>query len=114
MVFILVWTTDRNTWSYIKDFQWSYVPLLLGIFVVRWIIDGMAFVTMAKHGSKANLKMTRATAIRLQGHTLTLVVPFLVGTFSMHTYQLHKEKMTVSYRAATNGALVADYIYHGD
>ena len=76
MMFILIWTTDRNTWVHIMDFQVKYIPLLLAIGVVRWYIDGMAFFTMAKHGSKASLHINRATIIRIQGHTLATVVPF--------------------------------------
>ena len=96
MVGIFLWTTDQETWSELRKFRWIFVPVVLGFGTIRWFVDGMAFVVMAKHGSLSSVSVGRATAIRLEGHTLASVVPFLVGTFSMHAYLLHKEKMRLS------------------
>jgi len=96
MVGILIWTTDGDTWTNLANFQWAYLPLILFLAVIRWYFDGMAFVTMAKHGSVSNVGLNRAANIRLQGTLVASVVPVLVGTFSMHAYLLHKEKMKLS------------------
>jgi len=96
MVGILIWTTDQTTWFLLKEFQWIFVPVLLGLGIVRWFLDGMAFVTMAKHGSRSSIRLGRAVVIRLEGSLVASVVPVLVGTFSMHAYLLHKEKMGLS------------------
>ena len=80
-----------------SQFRWEvFVPVLLIMAVVRWLLDGMAFVTMAKHGSRSSVSLGRATVIRLEGSLVAAVVPVLLGTFSMHAYLLHREKMNVS------------------
>ena len=96
MVGILVWTTDQETWVQLTEFQWIYIPILIGLGVVRWLLDGMAFVTMSKHDSRSPIRVGRAAVIRLEGSLVAAVVPVLVGTFSMHAYLLHKEKMKLS------------------
>lgn len=96
MVGIMVWTTDSKTWQQLARFQWIFIPVLLGLGVVRWLLDGMAFVTMAKHDSRSSVGVGRAAAIRLEGSVVAAVVPVLVGTFSMHAYLLHREKMRLS------------------
>ncbi len=96
MVGILLWTTDQKTWSQMIHFQWIFLPLLLGLGTLRWFLDGMAFVTMAKKSDHSGIHCKRAAIIRLEGSLVAAVVPVLVGTFSMHTYLLHKEKMTLS------------------
>lgn len=93
MVGILFWTTDQTTWSELSRFQWVFVPILLGIAILRWLCDGMAFVSMANHHS---ISVGRSTVIRLEGSLVAAVVPVLVGTFSMHAYLLHKEKLSIS------------------
>ena len=93
MVGILLWTTDKETWNYTTHFQWVYVPVLVILGIVRWLFDGRAFVTMAKHGSHSTISVLKAAIIRLEGTLVASVVPVLVGTFSMHAYLLHKEKL---------------------
>jgi len=102
MVGILLWTTDRRTWSYFKEFKLVFIPILLGLGTVRWFLDGMAFVVMAKHTrhSASPLGIGRGAVIRLEGSLIASVVPVLVGTFSMHAYLLHKQKIKLSESAA--------------
>jgi uncharacterized protein (TIRG00374 family) len=59
-------------------------------------MDGMAFVTMARMGTGTRLGVGRAVEIRLEGSLVANVVPVILGTFSMHAYLLHKEKMKLS------------------
>lgn len=96
MVGILVWTTERATWLRLAQFKWNFIPVLIGLGIIRWFLDGMAFVTMAKHGSSSSLGVGRAAIIRLEGSLVAIVIPVLLGTFSMHAYLLRKEKMTIS------------------
>lgn len=96
MVGIMLWTTKQETWAQVMRFQWIFVPVLVGLGIVRWFFDGMGFVTMAKHNSHSSINIGRAAVIRLEGSLIAAVVPILVGTFSMHAYLLHKEKLTVS------------------
>jgi uncharacterized protein (TIRG00374 family) len=96
MVGILIWTTEEETWRNLINFKLIFVPLLLGLAVVRWLIDGMAFVTMAKHGSGTKLHPVRAAVIRLEGNLIADVIPLFIGIFSMHAYMLHKEKLNLS------------------
>jgi len=93
---ILVWTTDKDTWLQMSQFRWQFIPILLALGALRWYLDAMSFVTMAKYGTEKSLSLQRATAIRLEGTLLASIVPFLVGTFSMHGYLLHKEKLKIS------------------
>lgn len=93
MIGILLWTTDHETWHYLSRFQWFFIPLILVLAVLRWFLDGMAFVTMAKHGSESSISIHKAAIIRLEGTLVSSVVPILVGTFSMHAYLLHKQKL---------------------
>lgn len=95
MVGILLWTTKQETWQQLARFQWPYIPLILFMSVIRWYMDGMAFVVMAKHGSRSTLGLNRATVIRLEGSLVGSIVPVLVGNFSMHAYLLHKEKLRI-------------------
>ena len=95
MVGILVWTTDSETWGHLRVFRLEFIPLILGLAVIRWFIDGMAFVTLAKHGSGIRIKKRRAAVIRLEGNLIADVIPFFVGIFSMHSYLLHKEKLSI-------------------
>jgi len=96
MVGILLWTTDQETWSRMSTFQWIFVPVILGLGILRWLLDGMAFVTMTKQSSHSSIRVGRAAVIRLEGSLVASVVPVLVGTFSMHAYLLHKERLKVS------------------
>jgi len=96
MVGILIWTTDTETWTHLKDFNWSFIPVLLVISAVRWLFDGMAFVSLARHHRKSTIHLGRASIIRLEGSLIANVVPVLLGTFSMHAYLLHKEKIKLS------------------
>jgi len=96
MVGILVWTTEAETWAQLAQFRWIFVPVLLALGIVRWILDGMAFVTLSKNNSDPSMRIGRATVIRLEGSLVAAVVPILVGTFTMHAYLLHKEKMKLS------------------
>lgn len=96
MVGLIIWTTDGETWAKLANFRWPLIPFVLVLAVVRWYFDGMAFVTMAKHGSVSSVGLNRAAVIRLEGTLVASVVPVLVGTFSMHAYLLHKEKMKLS------------------
>jgi len=93
MIGILIWTTERDTWIQLTRFQWTYIPVILGLGILRWYVDGMAFVTMAKHGSRSSVSPCRAAIIRLEGSLVGSLVPILVGNFSMHAYLLHKEKL---------------------
>ncbi|MBN2104005.1 flippase-like domain-containing protein [bacterium] len=93
MVGILVWTTEKDTWIQLTRFQWKFIPIIVGLGIVRWYVDGMAFVTMAKHGSRSTVTPGRAAVIRLEGSLVGSLVPVLVGNFSMHAYLLHKEKL---------------------
>jgi uncharacterized protein (TIRG00374 family) len=92
---ILIWTTDHETWSHFSEFQLSVVPLIIGLAILRWLVDGMAFVSMAKHSAHSKIKLTRATLIRLEGNFVGTALPILVGTMSMHAYLLRKEKMKI-------------------
>ncbi len=96
MVGILLWTTDQETWSQLSRFRWIFIPVLLGLGIVRWVLDGLAFVSMTRHHSGSSLRVGRAAVIRLEGSLVASVVPVLVGTFSMHAYLLHKERLKVS------------------
>lgn len=93
MVGILIWTTEKDTWVQLTRFKLQYIPMIAGLGIVRWYVDGMAFVTMAKHGSRSSVTPGRAAAIRLEGSLVGSLVPVLVGNFSMHAYLLHKEKL---------------------
>jgi len=93
MLGILFWTTDSETWDYFRKFDLYYVPVLLVLASLKWVIDGMAFVSMAKHSAHCNLSLKRATYIRLESNFVGSVVPVLVGTVSMHAYLLHRENM---------------------
>lgn len=93
MLGILLWTTEKETWVQLTRFRWPFIPMILAIGVLRWYMDGMAFVTMAKYGSHATISPNRAAAIRLEGNLVGSLIPVLVGNFSMHAYLLHKEKM---------------------
>ncbi|HDQ45265.1 MAG TPA: flippase-like domain-containing protein [bacterium] len=96
MVGILFWTTDRDTWLQMRNFRLGFVPLLIILSVIRWYMDGMFFVILAKHGHKSSISLNRSTIIRLEGTVLSAVIPILVGTFAMHAYLLHKERFKVS------------------
>ena len=96
MIGILIWTTRSETWQQMLHFQWPFIPLLIGFSIIRWYLDGMAFVTMARHGSKSTLGVNRAAAIRLEGNLIAYIIPALIGTFTMHAYLLRREKMQVS------------------
>ena len=95
MVGILFWTTESATWEQLASFQWKFIPVLLVLGIVRWYTDGLAFVMMAKHGSRSSVGINRAAVIRLEGSLVVSVVPVLVGNFSMHAYLLHKEKLKI-------------------
>lgn len=96
MVGILVWTTDAETWQQLHQFRLWFIPILIVLAILRWYFDGLFFVTLAKHGHKSSLSLNRAAVIRLEGTVLAAVVPILVGTFTMHAYLLHKEKLKLS------------------
>jgi uncharacterized protein (TIRG00374 family) len=96
IVGILLWTTDRRTWFQVTEFKLFFIPILLGLATFRWFLDGMAFVAMDRHNSDSSLGIGRAAVIRLEGSLVAAVVPVLVGTFSMHAYLLHKERMKLS------------------
>jgi uncharacterized protein (TIRG00374 family) len=96
MVGILIWTTEPETWQQIRKFRIGFIPLLIFLSVIRWYMDGMFFVILAKHGHKSSISLNRATVIRLEGTVLSAVVPIIVGTFAMHSYLLHKEKFKIS------------------
>ncbi len=96
MLGIMVWTTETDTWQQLSSFHVQYIPLLIFLGVIRWYFDGMAFVTMAKHGSKSSLSIAQATIIRLESTVVAIVVPMLVGVVSMHTYLLHRQKLRLS------------------
>ncbi len=93
---ILIWTTDRNTWTHFSQFHWQYILLILALGCVRWLFDARSFVTMAKHGSRSKLSLKRATEIRLEGTTGAVVGPVLLGPMSLHAYLLRREKLTLS------------------
>lgn len=96
MIAIMFWTTEPDTWHQLKRFQLIFIPLLLALGVIRWYFDGLFFVTLAKQGHESPLSIHRAAIIRLEGTVLAAVLPILVGTFSMHAYLLHKEKLKIS------------------
>ncbi len=96
MVGILFWTTKPETWEQMRNFRIGFIPLLIILSILRWYMDGMFFVILAKHGHKSSISLNRATVIRLEGTVLSAVVPILVGTFAMHAYLLHKEKFKIS------------------
>lgn len=96
MVGILIWTTKHETWRQLVHFQWPFIPLVIGFGILRWYLDGMAFVTMAKHGSKSSLCINRAVEIRLEGNLISHVLPMLFGLLVSHVYLLYKEKMELS------------------
>jgi len=96
MVGILVWTNDQETWIRLSEFRWSLIPLLLVFSAVRWIFDGMAFISLTKEHRHVQLNMKRAAEIRLEGNLVAAVLPIVVGTFSMHAYLLHKARMNIS------------------
>jgi uncharacterized protein (TIRG00374 family) len=93
MVGIFLWKTDHETWHYMTRFRWIFLPIALIFVFLRWSLDGMAFVTLSKHGSKMTVKLRRATIIRLEGTLVGAVIPFVVGMVSMHAYLLHREKL---------------------
>ncbi len=95
MVGILIWTTKSETWQQLLHFKWTFIPIVITFGILRWYLDGMAFVTMAKHGSKSPLRVNRAAEIRLEGNLISHLLPVLVGVFS-HVYLLYKEKMKIS------------------
>jgi uncharacterized protein (TIRG00374 family) len=101
---ILFWTTDEETWKNLARFRMGYVPVLIAVGVARWFVDGMAFVTMAKHGAGKVLRKRRAAVIRLEGNLIADVIPFFVGIFSMHAYMLHKEKLSVGESVAISAS----------
>lgn len=96
MLGIMLWTTEKDTWDQLSTFRIQFIPLLIFLGIIRWYFDGMAFVTMAKHGSKSSISLARATIIRLESTVVAIVVPMLVGVVSMHTYLLHKQKLRIS------------------
>jgi uncharacterized protein (TIRG00374 family) len=96
MVGILVWTTEAETWAQLAQFRWIFVPVLLTLGIVRWMLDGMAFVALSKSDTSPSMRIGRTTVIRLEGSLVAAIVPILVGTFTMHAYLLHKEKMKLS------------------
>jgi len=96
IVAILLFTTDKDTWSDLLEFKLIYIPVLMFLGFIRWVMDGMFFNVMAKHGSKSSVGIWRATGIRLEGNLVASIVPMLVGTFSMHAYLLHKERLSIS------------------
>jgi glycosyltransferase 2 family protein len=101
---ILFWTTEESTWQNLQDFKPVFIPLLIGVGVVRWLIDGMAFVTMAKHGSGIQLNPGRAAVIRLEGNLIADIIPLFIGIFTMHAYMLHKEKLSLSESVAISAS----------
>ena len=96
LVGILLWTTERETWSQLAQFRWIFILLLLVLTAIRWLTDGLVFVSLAKHNHRFSIGVGRATMIRLEGALISVLVPVLIGTFSMHAYLLHKQKLSVS------------------
>ena len=81
MVGILLWTTENETWSQMMAFEWIFVPVLLGLGIVRWFFDGMAFVTLSRHNFHSSVRLLRSTVIRLEGNFVAAIVPVLVVRF---------------------------------
>ncbi|HHS14298.1 MAG TPA: flippase-like domain-containing protein [bacterium] len=96
MVGILLWTTESDTWTLLGRFRPEFIPLLFGLAALRWMVDGMAFVTMVKDHPRKVLTLRRAVEIRLQGSLVANVLPVVLGSFTMHTYLLNKERLNLS------------------
>lgn len=92
----LIFTADKETWRQLVNFRWYFILLLIVLGVLRWLLDGMLFVTAARRGHSSPLGLWKATLIRLESTVVATAVPILVGTLSTHAYLLHKQKMSVS------------------
>jgi uncharacterized protein (TIRG00374 family) len=93
MIGIMLWTTEPKTWSHFRDFQLIYVPVILGLGALRWILDGMIFTSLTSGRGKVRIGVGRATAIRLEGNLISIILPVFIGMLTMHAYLLHREKM---------------------
>jgi uncharacterized protein (TIRG00374 family) len=102
MVLIMMLTTKKDTWRQLIDFRWPFIPVIFVLSILRWYADGMAFVVMAKHGSRSSIKPGRAAVIRLEGNLVGSIVPVLIGNFTMNAYLLHKEKLRIHESMALN------------
>jgi uncharacterized protein (TIRG00374 family) len=102
MAGILIWTTKKETWTHFSDFRPIFIPVLLGLSILRWFLDGMTLKCMAGVDSQAALGLRRATVIRLEGNMVANVLPFFLGIFSTHAYLLHKQKMAWSQSTAVS------------
>jgi len=113
MIGLLLWSTDADTWRSFLHFKWWYMPVLLVLAALRWFLDGMAFVEMAKHGAGSSLKVGRAAVIRLITSMIASIIPILVGTLSVHTYLLKKEKINFSesFAIATLRSIIPVFLF---
>ena len=96
MVGILLWTTDQSTWKQLFHFKVIFIPVLVALGVVRWLADGMAFVTLSRDKMKPSIGLGRATVIRLEATLMAAIVPVLLGTIGTHAYLLNKERKDLS------------------
>ena len=99
---ILIWTTKKDTWVQVSHFRLIFLPLILGLSVLRWYLDGMTLRCMADPQSPSTLDIGRATVIRLEGNMVANVLPVFLGILSTHAYLLHKEKMSWSESTAVS------------
>jgi glycosyltransferase 2 family protein len=93
MIGILIWTTDAETWRHLADFRWGFIPIVLGLGALRWILDGMVFHALTGHSPGKRVRPVRAASIRLIGNLISMVVPVFFGMFSIHAYLLKREKL---------------------
>jgi uncharacterized protein (TIRG00374 family) len=100
MAGILIWTTKRETWTRFSELRPIFIPLLLGLSILRWFLDGMTLRCVTGKGSHAAFGIGRAAVIRLEGNAVANVFPVFFGIFSTHTYLMHKEKIPWSESAA--------------
>jgi uncharacterized membrane protein YbhN (UPF0104 family) len=96
MMGILLWSTDQSTWQQILHFKVLFIPVLVALGVVRWLADGMAFVTLSRDKIKPSIGLGRATVIRLEATLMAAIVPVLLGTIGTHAYLLNKERKDLS------------------
>jgi len=93
MTGLLLWTTEPKTWGYFRDFRLGFIPVIAGIGVLRWFLDGAIFTSLTSRGGGAKVSIVRATVIRLEGNLISIILPVFIGMFTMHAYLLHREKM---------------------
>jgi uncharacterized protein (TIRG00374 family) len=93
MTGILLWTTDPKSWSHFREFRLVIIPVILGLGVLRWVLDGAIFTSLTSGGGGKRVGIGRAAVIRLEGNLISIILPVFIGMFTMHAYLLHREEM---------------------